>query len=462
MEDRDELRRIAEVEAWRTSLEFPVPREAKHTSSFLAQVETLIETHASRLLPSTSVELVASVYDFITHLTQTALGTYYLRNTSLVSICSDGFPKRSRMEWPTLLTTEIKKWVDAFVGDQKSNVMVAHLSLAMILAGLVRKDDEKVWEQDFCIGPMAEAVDAWKASTDFYWVRELPDAPWLRCDDVLRRHDGASTCCVDHDNTNTTRNWNEGVPFRVDAHLRGGKWPMEEHLVEISASAHAPWYAYRSVALLKDSARVIAPHAGHSKAHCQRGVYTRNFIFIDRDLAHCDGQATVSVASTLGGSVSHAKLMKLLMPTYLGDPTEGAVDDDYIPPEDARHSSLLAEQCGYPGNVIDYFFKGPWETDNEMFLVLLSEYVDKGRASIDNPSSWNRPFFNQTLVLAVLRTDNSDHPATIFMSDNLARGACKGAEAARSFAVEAFMKNTLFLAHCARWSKPPAVYVARL
>lgn len=35
--------------------------------------------------------------------------------------------------------------------------------------------------------------------------------------------------------------------------------------------------------------------------------------------------------------------MKLLMPKYLGDPIERAVHDDSIPPEDARHSSLLVE-----------------------------------------------------------------------------------------------------------------------
>jgi hypothetical protein len=203
---------------------------------------------------------------------------------------------------------------------------------------------------------------------------------------------------------------------------------------------------------LKDSARIIAPHAAHSKARGERGSYVRNFIMVERELVHADSRASLSLASTSdAGSVPQRTVLKLLLPP---GPNDSQLD--------ARRSSAWgAINTSDPANIVDYFYDGPWESrQKELILLLIVQCANARSDAGVEPASdgypWRDVWFEESFVLAILRTDETANPAAIFMSDDLMHDT-----ATHEFVKRAFLDCPILRAHCAACSKPPEAFVVR-
>ena len=109
-------------------------------------------------------------------------------------------------------------------------------------------------------------------------------------------------------------------------------------------------------------------------------------------------------------------------------------------PSPVLGSSLLVKSAintSEPANVVDYFYDGPWESGPKELLLLLIVQCGRGRCPGMEPGEpaypWADVFFEDSIVLAILRTDERPTPAAIFMSLPYTESVRPAAAATRQF-----------------------------
>lgn len=489
----------AELEMWREALEDPAITAEPDRIALLAAAQAAMTAHPTVTRHGREEEgepldreVLSRVADFIGRMAGNPLGLYFLRASTVRDLRNyidrpdHGFPSAREIFFHRLVHSCFHGVNDFFTGD-------GYVELALVMHGLADPDDAATWDRGFKLGPTAEAAAAWESCVDWSWVTATPTAPWLRpparadtaqnvaaegypadVDSALsaaesleawraaatRRTDGVSICsaggysgCVLRDDVHRAA----CLPQRPDAAT------VLEHVLTLQGPEP------RIIHALKDSARIIAPHASHSLANAfgeNATPYVRNYIMVEREHGHTDtqgappppkrapgqggarGGASVSVASSLPGSAALApqrKLLTLLLPPDLNECQL-----------DARRSHIWSS-FSVPG-LVDQFYDGPWQNSrNGLVLVLVMQC-----AQSSPEEEVTSLYFEKSLIVAILQADKTPFPAAIYVADPLCSPDGPGNAAAHEFITRAVLDSPTFQAYCAFWSKPPAVVIAGL
>lgn len=311
----DEVAQLEQEEAdahsltWRAALDDPALIAPAVKPALLARAQAAIDTHPSIQRHGSSGEplqpdMLARVSDFIGRMANNPLGCYYLRNLSVRSMRNliDEPPGRLHDEVGDAL---VDKLVQHCFDGRREYTGDGYVALALITAELATAHKISTCGDlsGMVLGPPGAAAAGWESCADCSWVVETPTTPWV----VHRRTDGVSMCsagsCV-------------GTVLSHDAHKRTPSATIVNHVLRM------PRVDRTEVFALKDSARIVAPHAAHSKARGGHSTtYVRNLLLIGRDVVHADGRPNVSVVAMgdgeLGSAVPQKTLLKLLLPPGL-------------------------------------------------------------------------------------------------------------------------------------------------
>lgn len=466
--DLDQQEAAALMMAWSEALEDPALTEPPDHATLLLRSRAAIDMHPRFKRHGTDGEdvepqMLAQVSDIIGRMAKNPLGVFILRSLSVRML-------RNLMDRPSMHNVAgdalVEKLIQScgrpgYTGD-------GYVTLALIMAGLADPAEALTWGQhgSHVLGPTATAMAAWEACGDACWVLQTPGAPWIQAptaqpvpmdgseDGSDKSEDGASGRRTDGLSMCSAGSF-VGTVVSPSAHHRSPPDAIVPHVLDLPETPNN-----HRIFALKDSARIIAPHAGHSKACGERAAYVRNFLMIERELAHSDARACarISLVSTSdAGSVPQRTLLKLLLPPGLNDSRL-----------DARFSSTWrSTSTSEPANLVDYFHDGLGEgRQKELILLLIVQFaVPPSNAGVVDPAvetyPWQDIYFEQSLVLAILRTDDTPNPAAIFMCDQLSAPALNwpGKPALHAFVTRAFLECPIFRAHCTACSKPPAAFI---
>ena len=518
-----------ELEMWRDALEDPAITAEPDRIALLAAAQAAMTAHPTVTRHGREEEgepldreVLSRVADFIGRMTGNPLGQYFLRTSTVRSLRNyivhrgNEYPRVRQIFFHRLVHSCFHGVNDRYTGD-------GYVELALVMHGLADPNDSATWARDFKLGPTAEAAAAWESCVDWSWVTATPAAPWLRPParaegllslqalsvqaaaglftaqnvaaegypaDVVsalsaaesleawraaatRRTDGVSICsaggysgCVLRDDVHRAA----CLPQRPDAAT------VLEHVLtlrpvyatEVAGLAAALGTDPRIIHALKDSARIIAPHASHSLANAfgeNATPYVRNYIMVEREHGHTDtqgappppkrapgqggarGGASVSVASSLPGSAALAPqrtLLKLLLPP--GDEPTSQLD---------ARSSHLWSSFSVP-SLVDQFYDGPWQNSRHGLVLVLVMQCAQASPEEEVTSL----YFEKSLIVAILQADETPFPALLYVADPLCSPDGPGNAAAHEFITRAFLDCPTFQAYCAFWSKPPAVVIA--
>lgn len=505
----------AELEMWREALEDPAITAEPDRIALLAAAQAAMTAHPTVTRHGREQqegepldrEVLSRVADFIGRMAGNPLGLYFLRTSTVRDLRNyidhpdHGSPSAREIFFHRLVHSCFRFVNDRYTGD-------GYVELALVMHGLADPDDTPTWDRGFKLGPTAEAAAAWESCVDWSWVTATPTAPWLRPParaegllslqalsvqaaaglstaqnvaaegypaDVVsalsaaesleawraaatRRTDGMSICsaggqsgCVLRDDVHRAA----CLPQRPDAAT------VLEHVLTLQGPEP------RIIHALKDSARIIAPHASHSLANAfgeNATPYVVNYIMVERERGHTDtqgappppkhargqggarGGARVSVASSLPGSAALApqrKLLKLLLPPDLNECQL-----------DARRSHVWSS-FSVP-DLVDQFYDGPWQNSRNCLVLVLVMQCAQSSPEEEVTSL----YFEKSLIVAILQAYETPALAAIYVADPLCSPDGPGNAAAHEFITRAFLDCPTFQAYCAFWSKPPAVVIA--
>tara|TARA_B110001452_G_scaffold263642_1_gene265405 strand:- start:37 stop:1365 length:1329 start_codon:yes stop_codon:yes gene_type:complete len=404
-------------------------------------------------------ETLARVWDAIDRMVHNKLGLHLVRSCKIGNLCymlekggENAVHDKAGRQLREKLLESCNDGQPIRLTDGIGQSGDGYIAMALVLAGQADEDLLKEAKpSEFRLGPESSVKAAWASCVDFAWVKEVP-APSL----PARARDGARAC------TATARASDESMgvyPAGVllgmyasalqDQQVTGQprKINFAEQLREITDLLVRFGGSPKYVTILRDSARIVLPHAGHSKA----SGYTRNYIFVSNDVVHADAHAHAHAHASLvtqpdGGSAKQSELLKLIMP---GNRTGMMTEFDI-------RCSRMYRNYVDTSMMLDYFFAAPFEQTRELWLALVVQIGDAATPSASQCCS-----LDESVVLATLHATDDCPAAKAFIMPALMKAQNLQADAAEAspphFVLNAFAACPMFQRFCEVNCKPALI-----